>query len=217
MLLLRFFLARWVIVALTCCTIEVLTCWTVVEALTCLDIVGLEVGSMEGLGRPPRPLEKTEKKGLAQGIVAEITLTWQASSDITCNRTASAAGFALKTLACRGWSRHALGAIRSKRRPKAMTTLAFVLKGIWMLQTRWIAPASKASSRIQEQTAVASLWRHWRALVGSQVGLSLIVYFWTTHSVIAGVLWRSVPGVGILTFRQVSMVCQMQKVKSWKS
>ena len=156
------------------CTIEALTFWTteaflcrcaVVEALTCLDIVGLEVGRIEARGLPLRPLEKTVKKGLAQGIVAEITLTWQASSDMTWNRIASAAGFALKTLAWRGLSRHALGAMRSRRRPKAMTTLALVLKGIWMSQTRCIAPASKASSKIQEETAVASLWPHWRESV----------------------------------------------------
>jgi hypothetical protein len=93
--------------------------------------------------------------------VAEITLTWQVSSDMTCSRIVSAAGFASKTLAWRGVRRHALGAMRSRRRAKAMTTLAFVLKGIWMLQTRWIAPASKASSRTQEETAVASRWPHW--------------------------------------------------------
>jgi hypothetical protein len=164
-LLLRFLLERWVIEALTCGTIEALTCWTVVVALTCLDIVGLDVGRIEARGLPLRPLEKTEKKGLAQGIVADITLTWHASSDMTCNRTASAAGFALKTLAWRGWSLHALGAMRSRRQPNAMTTFAFVLKGICMLQTRWIAPASKASSRIHEETAVASLWPHWRVSV----------------------------------------------------
>jgi hypothetical protein len=158
MLLWRSCLARCTIEALNFCAIEVLTgcCRDVVEALTCLDIVGLDTGRIEALGLPLRPREKTEKKGLAQGIVAEITLTWQASSDMTWNRIASAAGFAPKTLAWRGLSRQALGATSSSRRPNAMTTLALVLKGIWMLQTRWIAAASKASSRIQEETAVAS-------------------------------------------------------------
>jgi hypothetical protein len=79
---------------------------------------------------PLRPLENTEKKGLAQGIVAEITLTWQVSSDMICRRIASAAGFVVKTLAWRGLRRQALGAIRRRRKPNAMTTFAFVLKGI---------------------------------------------------------------------------------------
>lgn len=163
MLLWRSCLARCTMEALNFCATEVLAgcCRDVVEALTCLDIVGLDTGRIEGRGLPMRPLEKTDKKGLAQGIVAEITLICQTSSDITWKRIASAAGFALKTLAWRGLSRQALGAIRSRRRPNAMTTLAFVLKGIWMLQTRWIAPASKASSRIQEEMAVASRWPHW--------------------------------------------------------
>jgi hypothetical protein len=171
MLLWRSCLARCTIEAFTLCAIEVFTdCWVAVEALTCRDIVGLDTGRIEALGLPLRPLEKTEKKGLAQGIVAEITLTWQASRDMTWNRIASAAGFALKTLAWRGLSRQALGAIRSRRRPKAMTTLALVLKGIWMLQTRWIAPASKVSSRTQEETAVARRWPHWRASVSGTTG-----------------------------------------------
>ena len=208
MLLLRSFLLRWIIEVLTCFAIEVLTCWAVVEALTCLDIVGLDIGSIEGLGQPLRPLEKTEKKGLAQGIVAEITLTWQESSDMTCNRTASAAGLVLKTLAWRGWSRHALGAIRRRRKPNAMTTLAFVLKGIWMLQTRWIAPASKASSRAQDEMAVASLWPHWRVLVGPRVGLSLTASSWVTYSVIADVVGCSVPRARILAFGKVSIEFQ---------
>jgi hypothetical protein len=112
---------------------------------------------------PLRPLEKTEKKGLAQGIVAEITLTWQVSSDMIWSRIASAAGFVVKTLAWSGLRRHALGAMRRRRKPNAMTTLALVLKGIWMLQTRWIAAARRASSRIQDVMAVASLWPHWGA------------------------------------------------------
>jgi hypothetical protein len=119
---------------------------------------------------PLRPLEKTEKKGLAQGIVAEMTLTWHASRDMTWNRIASAAGFAPKTLAWRGLRRQALGAIRSRRKPKAVTTLALVLQGIWMLQTRWIAAARRASSRIQEEMAVARRWAHWRVLMGSELG-----------------------------------------------
>jgi hypothetical protein len=150
------------------CTLErlVFTCWLVVEALICLEVVvGLETGRIEHLGLPLRPREKTEKKGLAQGIVAEITLTWQVTSDMICSRIASAAGFSLKTLAWRGFRREALGTMRRRRRAKAITTLALVLKGIWMLQTRWIAPASKASSRTQEQMAVASRWPHWRERV----------------------------------------------------
>lgn len=51
--------------------------------LISLCIVGLDVGSIDALGRPMIPLEKTEKKGLAHGIVAEITLTWQANRDRT--------------------------------------------------------------------------------------------------------------------------------------
>jgi len=38
------------------------------------------------------PLVNTEKKGLAQGMVAEMTLTWQASIDMTCSLTMEAVG-----------------------------------------------------------------------------------------------------------------------------
>lgn len=60
--------------------------------LISLCIVGLDVRSIEALGRPMMPLENTEKKGLAQGIVAEMTLTWQASRDMTWSRTVKADG-----------------------------------------------------------------------------------------------------------------------------
>lgn len=46
---------------------------------------------MEAFGRPKILLENTEKKGFAQGIVADMTLTWQASSVMTCNLTVEAA------------------------------------------------------------------------------------------------------------------------------
>jgi hypothetical protein len=78
------------------------------------------------------PLENTEKKGLAQGIVAEMTLTWQASSVMTCNLTIELAGWAVKMLECIGGSREALGAIRNSRKANAVTTFAFVLTGILM-------------------------------------------------------------------------------------
>lgn len=106
------------------------------------------------------PLVNTEKKGLAQGMVAEMTLTWQASIDMTCSLTMEAVGLALKTLECMGRSREALGAIRSRRKANAMTTLAFVFTGMLMCYTKWTAPASKANSKIQDETAVASLWPH---------------------------------------------------------
>jgi hypothetical protein len=48
------------------------------------------------------PLENTEKKGLAHGIVAEMTLTWKASSVMTCNLTIEIAGLAVKMLECIG-------------------------------------------------------------------------------------------------------------------
>jgi hypothetical protein len=63
---------------------------------------GRDVGSVEALGRPIIPLENTEKKGLAHGIVAEMTLTWQASSVMTCNLTMESAGLAVKMLECMG-------------------------------------------------------------------------------------------------------------------
>jgi len=172
---------------------EALTFRTIVAPVCCavddsLDVVGLETGKIEHLGLPLRPLEKTEKKGLAHGIVAEITAAWHVSSDKICNRIVSAAGFSSKTLAWRGVRRQALGAMRSRRRAKAMTTFALVLKGIWMLQTRWIAPASKASSRTQEETAVASRWPHWQMLMGLRAGLFLSVGLWVTYSVMADVV-----------------------------
>jgi len=110
--------------------------WRGVAALHTLCVVGLDIGSMEAFGRPRMPLENTEKKGLAQGTVAEITLTWQASIDMTCNRTTEFAGLALKTLECMGRSREALGAIRSRRNANAITTLAFVFNGMLMSHTR---------------------------------------------------------------------------------
>ena len=103
-----------------------------VVALHSLRVVGLDMGSMEAFGRPKMPLENTEKKGLAQGTVAEITLTWQASIDMTCSRTSEFAGLALKTLECMGRRREALGAIRSRRSANAMTTFAFVFSGMLM-------------------------------------------------------------------------------------
>lgn len=78
------------------------------------------------------PLENTEKKGFAQGTVAEITLTWQASIDMTCSRTTKFDGLALKTLECMGRSREALGAIKSRRNANAMMTFAFVFNGMLM-------------------------------------------------------------------------------------
>jgi hypothetical protein len=107
-----------------------------VVALHSLRVVGLDMGRMEAFGRPRMPLENTEKNGLAQGTVAEITLTWQASIDITCNRTTELAGLALKTLECMGRRREALGAIKSRRRANAMTTFAFVFRGMLMSHTR---------------------------------------------------------------------------------
>jgi hypothetical protein len=67
-----------------------------------LCIVGRDVGSTEALGRPMMPLENTEKKGFAHGIVAEMTLTWQASSVMTCNLTIEIAGLEVKMLECIG-------------------------------------------------------------------------------------------------------------------
>ena len=103
-----------------------------VVALHSLCVVGLDKGRIDALGRPRIPLENTEKKGLAQGTVAEITLTWQASIDMTCNRTTEFAGLVLKTLECMGRSREALGAIKSRRNANAMTTFAFVFNGMLM-------------------------------------------------------------------------------------
>ena len=90
------------------------------------------MGRMDALGRPRMPLENTEKKGLAQGTVAEITLTWQASIDMTCSRTTEFDGLALKTLECMGRSREALGAIKRRRSANAITTFAFVFNGMLM-------------------------------------------------------------------------------------
>lgn len=140
-----------------------------VVALHSLCVVGLDMGRMEAFGRPKIPLENTEKKGLAQGTVAEITLTWQARIDMTCNRTTEFAGLALKTLECMGRSLEALGAIRSRRNANAMTTFAFVFNGMLMSHTRWIAPASKEHSKIQDKTAVASLWPHCLRSVSSNL------------------------------------------------
>jgi hypothetical protein len=106
-----------------------------VFVLHSLRVVGLDMGRMEAFGRPRMPLENTEKKGLAQGTVAEITLTWQASIDMTCKRTTEFAGLALKTLECMGRRREALGTIRSRRRANAMMTFAFVFSGILMSHT----------------------------------------------------------------------------------
>lgn len=136
-------------------------------AVVSLDIVGLDVGSMEALGRPMILFENTEKNGLAQGTVAEMTLTWQASSDITWRRTTEAVGLGSCMFACKGPSLVALGGINSRRSAKAMTTLAFVLKGMVMSQTMWIVPASMANSKIQEETAVASLWPHYSGSTAS--------------------------------------------------
>jgi hypothetical protein len=94
------------------------------------------VGSIESLGRPRIPLAKTAKKGLAQGTVAEITDTWQASIDMTCSLTIEAVGSSLNTLECMGPSREALGAIRSRRHANAIMTFAFVFKGILMPYTK---------------------------------------------------------------------------------
>jgi hypothetical protein len=88
------------------------------------------MGSTEALGRPMIPLENTEKKGLAHGIVAEITLTWQASSVMTCNLMIECARLAAKMLECICGSLEALGAIRNNRNANAVMTFAFVVKGI---------------------------------------------------------------------------------------
>jgi hypothetical protein len=105
---------------------------TLLVQLSILSIVGLEEGRMDALGRLMIPRENTEKNGLAQGTVAEMTLTWQASSDMTWSLITYADGFSWKMVVCIGRSREALGAIRRRREAKAITTFAFVLTGMLM-------------------------------------------------------------------------------------